>query len=146
MSSIPRNRYAEAKFLGGFFQEVPIVAAVPVPARQDFFPGQVAKVKRLLPCDIWDEIDCQPESMRALEYPRFRSAFFEEVSLPDRVAVRLEDFEAGLRSAGFVGPDQSLVQSSYDGAKFRVKQTRVVVDGHDDFTPLRERRRKRARF
>ena len=52
MSSIPRNRYAEAKFLGGLFQEVPVVAAVPVPARQDFLPGQVAKVKRLLPRDI----------------------------------------------------------------------------------------------
>ena len=117
MSSIPRNRYAEAKLLGGLFQEVPIVAAVPVPARQDFLPGQVAKVKRLLPCDIWDEIDCQPESMRALEYPRFRGAFFEQVSLPDRVAVCLEDFEAGLRSAAVVTRLHQTLIGAYEAGR-----------------------------
>ena len=146
MNSIPTNRYLEAKALGGPLKEVVVVAAVPAPARQDFLPGQITQVESLLSVDVWDEIDGQPDTMRTLENSRFRRAFFEQVSLPNRVAVCLEDFEAGLREAGFISGDQLLVQARYDQRKFRVQKAHVVVDRHDVVTPLEVRGRKRAQF
>ena len=145
MNPVPRNRYVEAKALRDLFQESVVVAAVPAPSCKDFLPGQITQVQSLLRVDVGDEIDGKSDAMRALEYPRFRRAFFEQVTLPHGVAESLEDFEAGLRAAGLISGSQCLVQARYDSRKFRVQKAHVVEDRHE-LTPLQLRARKRAQF
>jgi len=48
--------------------------------------------------------------------------------LPERMAVRLEDFEAGLRAAGLVSVDEICVQSTASPAKFRFQKRKVADD------------------
>lgn len=79
---------------------------------------------------VRDEIDCQPELVRRLERSRFRRSLCKHAGLPHGVAEGLEDFEAGLRSAGFIAVDEVLVQSFYSPLKFRVQARNVAIDGH----------------
>ena len=145
MSHIPSNRYLQAKGLRAEPEKAPVVAGVPTPSCEDFLPGQIAQVVRLLPVDIRDEIGSEAEIMRTLEYPRFRSAFFEQVKLPAGVAESLEEFEAGLRLAGFIASDQVLCQTLANPTKFRVQKRGVAVDSHI-VSPLQARRLGRAQF
>ncbi|QCS37342.1 hypothetical protein [Tortoise microvirus 88] len=69
-----------------------------------------------------DEIGGQSVLMRGLKLSRFRGSLGEQVILPLRTAVRLEQFEAALRDAGFIAPNEGLLQSGDDGTKFRVKK------------------------
>ena len=145
MSQIPSNRYLQAKGLHAEPEKAPAVAGVPTPSCKDFLPGQITQVVRLLPVDIRDEIGSEAEVMRTLEYPRFRSAFFEQVKLPAGFAESLEEFEAGLRLAGFIASDQVLCQILANPTKFRVQKRGVAVDSHI-VTPLQARRLGRAQF
>lgn len=80
--------------------------------------------------EVRDKIDSQPELVRRLERSRFRRPLCKHAALPHGVAERLEDFEAGLRSAGFIAVDEVLVQSFYAPLKFRVHARNVAIDGH----------------
>lgn len=145
MSKVPSNGYARAKSLRSQAEETPIVSVRPAPAGKDFLPGQITQIKRLLIGDVGDEIAREAESVRTLEWPRFRGAFFQKVELPVGRAERLEDFEAGLRLAGFMASDQVLSQSLTNPTKFRVQKRGVAIDSHLP-TPLQARRRGRAVF
>lgn len=79
--------------------------------------------------ELGDEVSSEPVLMRALPCPRFADAFGFQVQLPDRTAERLEDFEAELRNAGFMRPDEALVKVSAPHLKFRVKKLKLPVDG-----------------
>lgn len=78
--------------------------------------------------EVGDKISSQPVLMRGLPRSRFRSFLGEQLELPLGMAERLEDFETALRKAGFIGPDQMLVQSFYFPGKFRVKGRDVPAD------------------
>ena len=130
MARVPRNRNSQLEKLRTGRQKAIIVGGVPIPAGEDPFSCEVRKPVGFLRAEVRDEIGGEPELMRRLERSRFRDAFFDEVSLPHRRAICLEDFEAGLRAAGLMGVDQILVQSGRTGRKFRVAQRRVAIDGH----------------
>ena len=70
----------------------------------------------------WDEVASKPVVMRALPRPRFRGPLGEQVELPQGTAERLENFEKGLRLAGFIGPREGLRQSLKAFNRFRVEQ------------------------
>lgn len=74
------------------------------------------------------EIDSEPEVMGRLSASRFRRADREQVVLPLEAAMRLKDFEAGLRSTGLMMPDEALFQSREDDYKFRVQRTQATID------------------
>jgi len=132
MARVPRNRYGQLEKLRSGRQKAIIVGGVPIPAGEDTFTGRGGECSGLFGREVRDEVDRQPELVRALERTRFRDAFFEEVSLPHGRAVCLEDFEAGLRAAGLVGIDEIIVKSGTTGRKFRVAKRHVRIDGHID--------------
>jgi len=130
MAKVPRNRNSQVERLRSGRQKSIIVGGVPIPAGEDPLMCHFTERGSLLRREIRDKVASQSKLMRTLERGRFRSTFFEEVRLPSGIAVRLEDFEAGLRSAGLMGVDQVLVQSLTSPTKFRVGQREVVVNRH----------------
>lgn len=130
MAGVPRDRGGKFE-TGRAFGEVPVVVGrVPVPAGEDALANAGGERCGVLRGEVGNEIDSEPELVRALERSRFRNTFFDEVSLPHGRAKCLEDFEAGLRAAGLVGVHQILVQSGASGRKFRVAKRQVGIDGH----------------
>lgn len=84
--------------------------------------------------DFRDEIDGEPELVRALPSARFRGAFGKKVVLPVGTAQTLERFEAELRAVGFIGRDEILRQSAKLPSHFRVQfrdGKRASGDIHD---------------
>lgn len=128
MHKVPRNRGTQLERLRSGRQKAIIVGGVPVPASPSPFPGPVSNLDGLGIGDDGNEIDRQPELVRALERSRFRSAFGEQLTLPDGAAVRLEDFEAGLREAGLVSDSEILVQVGKCGTRFRVAKRQFPAD------------------
>lgn len=133
MTRVPRNRYSQLEALRTGRQKAIIVGGVPVPAGDDALPLPGAQLDGFFGADIGHKVDRQPELVRTLERQRFRNSFGDEVSLPEGVAVRLEDFESGLRAAGLMSVDQILVQSFATPGKYWVKKRNVSVDGHFGF-------------
>jgi len=132
MTRVPRNRYTQAELLRSGRQKAIIVGGVPIPAGFDLRPvvQTRAELDRLFAAEVRDEIASQPELVRTLKRTSGRTTFFENIRLPHRRAVCLEDFEAGLRSAGLMGVDEELVQSTTSPGKFRVQKVRVRENGH----------------
>lgn len=75
-----------------------------------------------------DEVDSEPVVMGGLSRSRFRRSDFQQVCLPLATAMRLKDFEVGLREAGFVGPSECLFQTLEDATVFRVQETKATID------------------
>lgn len=131
MAFVPRKDWhRQLEFARRTQEKLIVMAGVPRPTGEDALPYALAKRESLLAAQKGYKIDGQSELMRGVERSRFRRAFFEEVRLPERVAVGLENFETGLREAGLVGPGEILVQSSHDELKFRVQKRNVAMDGH----------------
>lgn len=131
MARVPRDRYGHLEALRTGRKKAVIVGGVPIPAGEHAFTGPSGKLGGFLGAEIRDEIDGQPELVRALHRSRFRDAFGDQLTLPHGRAVCLEDFEAGLRAAGLMGVNEILVQSGRSGRKFRVAKRQVLIDGHD---------------
>ena len=130
MARVPRNRNRELKLVRAGAEISIIVGGVPIPPRKDALADPVSEVGGFFRGDVGNEVASETELVRTLERSRFRNTFAEQVSLPHGVAVRLEDFEAGLRSAGLMGVDEILTQSFTSPSKFRVQKRNVSVDGH----------------
>lgn len=130
MTRIPRYRHPDVVKLRSLAEECIIVGGVPIPPRHLAFSRYLGQSSSLLDIEIRNEIGSQPQLMRALERSRFRDFLSQEVRLPDRVAVCLENFESGLRAAGLVAVDEILVQSLARPTKFRVQKRNVAMDGH----------------
>lgn len=130
MARVPTYRHRQIERLRTGRQKAIIVGGVPVPAGEDLLPLSGRQLGGFLGTEVRHEVDGKAELMRTLEGTRFRNLFFEKVRLPHRVAVRLENFEAGLRAAGFVGVDEILVQTYDAPCKFRVEKLDVVMDRH----------------
>ena len=130
MARVPRYRHADVMKLRSLAEECIIVGGVPIPPRHLAFSRYLGQGSSLRDIEIRDEIASQPQLMRALERSRFRDFLSQEVRLPDRVAVCLENFESGLRAAGLVAVDEILVQSLARPTKFRVQKRNVAIDGH----------------
>ena len=130
MARVPRKRYGKFETGRAFGEKPVVVGGVPVPAGHDALADVDGQGVRFFRGDVRNEIDSEPELVRALERSRFRGAFFEEIALPHGRAKCLEEFEAGLRAAGLVGVHQILVQSGASGRKFRVAKRQVGIDGH----------------
>lgn len=139
MNSVPFKRNSQREALRSGRQKAIIVGGVPIPAGEDTLARGRAERGGFLRREEWHEIGGEPELVRALERTRFRDAFFDEVRLPDGIAVRLENFEAGLRAAGLVGVDEILVKTRGPRAKFRVAKRKIAIDGHLDTPSLDER-------
>lgn len=143
---VPINRH-KGKLLGRITEIIPIVASVPTPSGPVSLPSGFTEVDSFVLSDVWDEIRSETDVMRALPSHRFRRLLCEQAILPNRVAERLEDFEAGLRAAGLVAVDQVLVQSLNDPRKFRVQNVKVRNDcGHVNLPYRQKRRQQRAVF
>lgn len=138
---VPINRH-KGKLLGRITEIIPIVAAVPAPARPMSLPSGFTEVDSFVLSDIWDEVRGETDVMRALPSGRFRRLLCEQAILPNRVAERLEDFEAGLRATGLVAVDEILVQSLNDPRKFRVQKVKVRNDCSHINLPYRQKRRQ----
>lgn len=130
MTKIPRYRHPDVVKLRSLAEECIIVGGVPIPPRHLAFSRYLGQGVSLLDAEIRDEVASQPHLMRRLERSRFRDFLSKEVLLPERVAVRLKDFETGLRAAGLVAVDEILVQSLARPTKFRVQKRNVAMDGH----------------
>ncbi len=136
MAFVPRKNWHHQIELGRRYQPqiLIVMEGMPTPARTDgLVPEQlVDRVVEfsVLNRQVRDEIDRQPELMRRLERSRFRRSLCKHASLPHGIAETLEEFETGLRAAGFVGVDQILLQSFYNPLKFRVQARNVSIDGH----------------
>lgn len=130
MTRVPVDRYAQAKRLRALSEECIIIGGVPVPPRHLAFSRYLGEGSGHLDREVRDEVASQPHLMCRLERTRFRDFLSKQVLLPERVAVRLKDFETGLRAAGLVGVDEILVQSLARPTKFRVQKRNVVMDGH----------------
>lgn len=130
MARVPRYRNSQLERLRSGRQKAIIVGGVPIPAGEDPLPDLFSERGGLLGTEVRNEVGGEPELVRALERSRFRDFLGNEVSLPERRAVRLEDLEQGLRLAGLIGPDEIVVQRGSSGTKFRVAQRKIAVDGH----------------
>jgi len=136
MAFVPRKNWQRQLELGRRYQPqiLIVMGAVPTPACTDgLVPEQLVdrvEAFSVLNRQVRDEIDRQPELMRRLERSRFRRSLCKHSALPQGIAETLEEFEAGLRSAGFVGVDQVLLQSFANPLKFRVQARNVSIDGH----------------
>ena len=130
MTRVPVNRHTQVERLRSGRQKAIIVGGVPIPAGDNSFPLGPAERFRLFNAEVRNEIASKPDLVRTLPRSRFRNAFFEEARLPRGMAVRLEDFEAGLRAAGLMSVNEILVQSGNTGRKFRIAKRHVAVDGH----------------
>lgn len=134
MGTIPVNGY-KGKPLGRITQIIPVVGAMPTPTRPVSLPSGFTEFDSFVLSDVWDEVRCETDVMRALPGERFRRLLCEQAILPDRVAKRLEDFEAGLRAAGLVSVDQICVQSTACPTKFRFQKRKIADDRIHDVSP-----------
>lgn len=127
MVKIPRNWNEKSTTFRLLLQHYPafIGGFRPMPT------GPYAKGYSLGLTEERHEVSSEPVLMRTLPRSRFTGLFVEEASLPLRKAEALEEFEAELRSTGFIQPGQVLVQSFARPDKFRVKVDKFPVDGHD---------------
>lgn len=83
---------------------------------------------RPLPVLHWYEIGCKAILMRALPWPRFCGlAYGQQVLLPFRAAVALEEFEQGLRLAGLMAGNQHVRQFGKLEDSFRVETCKADV-------------------
>ena len=130
MARVPRNRRGQLEMLRSGRQKAIIVGGVPVPADKDAFAGEVRDPFGVVRVDDRNVIDGEPVLVRALERTRFRDAFGDQISLPEGIAVSLEDLEQGLRLAGLIGPDEIVCQRGKTGRSFRVAKRQVSMDGH----------------
>ena len=130
MARVPRYRNSQLEMLRSGRQKAMIVGGMPVPADEVPLAGKVGEASGVVAVDEGDVIDGEPVLVRALERSRFRDAFGYQVSLPEGVAVSLEDLEQGLRLAGLVGPDEIICQRGKAGNRFRVAKRQVAMDGH----------------
>ena len=130
MARVPRYRNSQLEMLRSGRQKAIIVGGVPIPADEMPLAGKVGKAIGVVAVDEGDVIDGEAVLVRALERSRFRDAFGYQVSLPEGVAVSLEDLEQGLRLAGLVGPDEIICQRGKAGNRFRVAKRQVAMDGH----------------
>lgn len=135
MARVPANRHSQLERLRSGRQKAIIVGGVPIPAGDNSFPLGPAERFRLFNAEVRNEIASKPDLVRTLPRSRFRNAFFEEACLPRGMAVRLEDFEAGLRAAGLVGVDEICVQSTASPAKFRFQKRKIADDRIHDVSP-----------
>ena len=87
-----------------------------------------------LPAVEGDEISRQPVLMRALPRARFRGLGLKQLVLPQGMAETLEQFEIGLRLAGFVRSNELVCQTTDGTHHFRVQRRYVSIDGH--FKPI----------
>lgn len=126
MYKIPRNRNRQIELLRSGRQKAIIIGGVPVPAGDDTGPALDGESFRILNREVRDEIDRKSPLVRGLPRSRFRSTFSPEARLPLGTAERLEDFEKGLRDAGFVTDAEMLVQYDNSPLKFRVKPRRGI--------------------
>ena len=126
MDQIPSNRYIEPKHLRALLEKCEIMGLIPTPAKSDRTASELAERFRLDCIQVRDEIDRQPELMRALPHTRFARSLGEKPCLPTGVAEGLEDFEAGLRAAGLIAVDEVLMQSYSLPLKFRAQKVKVV--------------------
>ena len=132
MARVPSNRNGQPEKWRSGRQETIIMGGVPVPAGKHSLPDPLAQFNRLTGVEYWDEVARKPELVRRLKGSGFTGLFSQEVCLPHGVAESFEDFETGLRAAGFIGVDEVLCQSFERPAKFRVKKVRVAVDAHNN--------------
>ena len=130
MARVPRYRNRQLEMLRSGRQKAIIVGGVPIPADELPLAGEVSEAGGVVGVDNGNVIDGEPVLVRALERSRFRDAFGYQVSLPEGVAVSLEDLEQGLRLAGLVGPDEIICQRGKAGNRFRVAKRQVAMDGH----------------
>ena len=130
MARVPRYRNSQLEMLRSGRQKAIIVGGMPVPADEVPLAGECGEASGVVAIDEGDVIDGEPVLVRALERSRFRDAFGYKVSLPEGVAVSLEDLEQGLRLAGLVGPDEIICQRGKAGNRFRVAKRQVAMDGH----------------
>ena len=130
MARVPRYRNSQLEMLRSGRQKAIIVGGMPIPADEVPLAGKVGEASGVVAVDEGDVIDGEPVLVRALERSRFRDAFGYQVSLPEGVAVSLEDLEQGLRLAGLVGPDEIICQRGKAGNRFRVAKRQVAMDGH----------------
>jgi len=134
MNQIPSDRDDQTDLFGTVLEETVVVASVPVPPREHPLADPFTKRGRFLGAQIWDHIDRQPELVSRHKLPGFRGTFGEEIILPLGMAECLKDFEVGLRSAGLMGVDEELVQSTASPGKFRVQKRRVCENRHSGFS------------
>ncbi|AXH74989.1 MAG: hypothetical protein [Microviridae sp.] len=136
MAFVPRKNWQHQLELGRRYQPqiLIVMEGMPTPTGLHGLVAEqlVDRVEefRVLNRKVRYEIDCQPELMRRLEKSRFRRSLCKHAALPYGIAETLEEFEAGLRSAGFVGVDEILLQSFSHPLKFRVQARNVSIDGH----------------
>lgn len=135
MTRVPANRHSQLERLRSGRQKAIIVGGVPIPAGDNSLPLGPAELFRVFNAEVRNEVASKSDLVRALPRSRFRNAFFEEARLPLGMAVRLEDFEAGLRAAGLVGVDEICVQSTASPAKFRFQKRKVADDRIHDVSP-----------
>lgn len=81
---------------------------------------QVGKEPRPPSRNPGDVINGKSVVMRALPRSRFASLSGEEVVLPERTAQCLENFESGLRKAGFIKPNEFLLKLNKGRLRFVV--------------------------
>ena len=130
MGSIPRDRRQQAMLRRQLGQDLPVAVfrfgPVPLPP--------AVTVSRTELEDFRNEIDCEPELVRALPRARFRGAFGEKVVLPVGTAEALERFESELRKVGLIRKGQVLRQGAKLKSHFRVqvvKGERSSLDVHE---------------
>jgi len=130
MGSVPRDRRKQAMLRRQLGQDLPVAVfrfgPVPLPPPVTFSRTELE--------DFRDEIDGEPELVRALPRARFRGAFGEKVVLPVGTAQTLERFEAELRAVGLIRKGQVLRQGAKLKSHFRVqvvKGERSSLDVHE---------------
>ena len=132
MARVPLYRGRQTERLRRGRQKAIIIGGVPIPSDDSAVSGSLGELDSVVGVHVRDKVDSQAELVCTLPRSRFRNALGDHARLPVRAAVCLEDFEAGLRAAGFVTVDQVLVQP-FDGSReFRVKTVEVgKSDAHD---------------
>lgn len=125
MTRVPLYRNRAVELLRSGRQKAIFIGGVPVPADRDTKPvaGDFVGIR--------DEVRRKSELMRTLPRSRFRNPLGEQVRLPEGCAVRLEDFEQGLREAGLIGLDEILVKVDDSPTKFRAEKLDLSVNGVD---------------
>lgn len=127
MTRVPLYRGRQTERLRRGRQKAIIIGGVPIPADDGAVTGGLSQLEGIVGVEVGDKVHSQPELVCTLPRSRFRNALGEHVRLPLRAAICLEDFEAGLRAAGFVAVDQVLVQSLDGSREFRVQTLDAVA-------------------
>lgn len=139
MGKVPLYGYIDTIIPRSLLEEGPVVAGVPRPSGEMLPAGLDGQALGRSWSDDWDEVRGKSELVSGLVRTGFRDTFFKEVHLPPRIAERLVDFEAGLRLAGLVGPDEVLVQQVNRPPKFRVQKAKVRNDPGQSVSPYLDR-------